>query len=67
MDRPFRLRRDVVIPPGTYRYETLNVRFDSFRRRHLTLNVGYTTGGFWSGERDTLTLRSVKLNYLFAL
>ncbi len=56
--QPFRLRRDVVILPGTYRFESFGANFNSFRRRHLTLNVGLDTGGFWTGARDTLSIRS---------
>ncbi len=60
LDRPFRLRPDVVIPVGTYRFRSTSFRLDTFRRRHATLNLGYTTGGFWTGTRSTL---SVKTNY----
>jgi Domain of unknown function (DUF5916)/Carbohydrate family 9 binding domain-like len=44
------------IPPGTYRMNTLTVSLDTFRRRHTTLNALFSTGGFWTGERDTLSL-----------
>jgi len=58
LDRPFRLRPTVEIPVGTYRFRQTSVRLDTFRRRHLTVNLGYTTGGFWTGTRDTLSLRT---------
>lgn len=58
LDAPFRLRPGVVITPGAYQFTTTRIQFDSFRRRHARLNLGYTTGGFWDGERNTLTVRS---------
>jgi hypothetical protein len=56
LEQPFRLRPDVVIEPGGYDFATVEMRFDSFARSHRRLNVSYATGGFWDGERDTLTL-----------
>ena len=58
LDQPFRLRPGVVIPVGAYRFSTTSFRLDTFRRRHARLNLGYTTGGFWNGARDTLSIRS---------
>jgi len=56
LHEPFRLRAGVVIPAGEYRFKTASVRISTFRRRHARLNLSYTTGGFWDGERDTLTV-----------
>ncbi|MGH9388892.1 MAG: hypothetical protein ACRD1Z_04700, partial [Vicinamibacteria bacterium] len=39
-----------------YDFSTVELRFDSFPRSHRRLNLAYATGGFWDGERDTLTL-----------
>ena len=47
-----------VIPPGTYRMDSVSFTLDTFRRRHTTLNLLFTTGGFWTGERDTLTINA---------
>ena len=56
LEEPFRLRPDVTISPGAYDFSTVELRFDSFPRSHRRLNLAYATGGFWDGERDTLTL-----------
>ncbi len=58
LDRPFRLPSNVVVPAGTYRFRSASFRLDTFRRRHATLNLAYTTGGFWTGTRDTLSIRT---------
>jgi hypothetical protein len=52
---PFELG-DIVIPPGTYDFSRLEARLDTFRRRYIVLNLRFATGGFWDGERDTLTI-----------
>ena len=56
LDEPFQLRRGVVIPPGAYRFNTATFSLNTFRRRHARLNMSYATGGFWDGNRDTLTV-----------
>jgi len=56
LDEPFELREGVVIPPGTYRFNTATFSLSTFRRRHARLNMSVATGGFWDGERDTLTV-----------
>ena len=56
LEEPFRLRPGVSVPPGAYDFSTLELRFDSFQRSHRRLNVAYATGGFFDGERDTLSL-----------
>ena len=53
---PFRLRRDVTLPVGTYRFGEWAFKFDSFRRRHLQLDATVTTGGFYDGDRESLTM-----------
>jgi len=58
LDRPFSLRSDVVVPVGTYRTNRAEVRLNTFRRRHATLNLTYGTGVFWAGDRDTLSIRT---------
>ncbi|MEW6319944.1 MAG: DUF5916 domain-containing protein [Acidobacteriota bacterium] len=54
--RPFPLRRGVTIAPGAYRFNEIEAKFDSFRRRHLQLDATYTAGGFFGGHRDALLL-----------
>ncbi|MGE0812080.1 MAG: DUF5916 domain-containing protein [Vicinamibacterales bacterium] len=51
---PFRLRRDVTLPPGTYRFGEWMLKADSFRRRHLQLDTTVTAGGFFDGDRRSL-------------
>ena len=52
---PFRLRSDLVIPPGVYAFNTLEARLQTPPLRHLILRANYATGGFWNGDRDELT------------
>ncbi|MFB3853932.1 MAG: DUF5916 domain-containing protein [Vicinamibacterales bacterium] len=56
IDRPFVLRRDAVIPAGSYPFNTMLARLDTFKRRHLKMSVGFETGGFWNGTRNTGTI-----------
>ncbi len=63
LEEPFRIRPGVEIEPGAYDFATVELRFDSFPRSYRRVNVAYATGGFWDGERDTLTLgASYRLN-----
>lgn len=55
---PFALRRGVTLAPGTYRFSNVTAQLDTFRRRQATLNLGYTKGGFWSGDRDALSIKA---------
>jgi len=55
---PFTLRRDVTLAPGTYRFTSVTAQVDTFRRRPATLNLGITSGGFWGGHRDTVSLKA---------
>ena len=60
LEQGFRLRPDVIINPGSYSFATMTAQLNTFGRRHARARIGYTTGGFWDGTRDTLNLR---LNY----
>ena len=53
---PFRLRRDLVIPPGVYAFNDLEIALQTPPRRHLNFRANYTTGGFWNGDRDELAM-----------
>ena len=53
---PFRLRRDLVIPPGVYAFNDLEIALQTPPRRHLNFRATYTTGGFWNGGRDALVM-----------
>jgi hypothetical protein len=54
IDKPFALRPNLVIPPGTYRFNTFEAYMETFRRRHFVFKADFTAGGFWSGERKSL-------------
>ncbi len=56
LDRPFALRSDLVIPVGTYRFDTLQAGFSTFKRRHSQATVSYMGGGFYGGTRRTASL-----------
>jgi hypothetical protein len=51
---PFRLRPDVSIAPGAYRFDTVTASFNTFRRRQARINLSVSGGGFWDGERHTV-------------
>ena len=54
---PFRLRRTLVIPEGVYTFNTLQARYQSLVRRDSSMTASYTTGGFWNGNRDVVSMR----------
>ncbi|MEZ5287706.1 MAG: DUF5916 domain-containing protein [Vicinamibacterales bacterium] len=56
LKRPFTVRNGVTLTPGTYRWTETAATFDSFRRRHLQLDATYTTGGFYGGSRDAVSM-----------
>jgi hypothetical protein len=67
IDEPFTVQGR-IIPPGTYRMNSVSFTLDTFRRRHTTLNLLFTTGGFWTGERDTLSVNAAwRINTTFGL
>jgi len=55
---PFRLTNALSIPPGVYRFNTVSTQYLTPNRRNASFGVTYTTGGFWNGERDTVSLRA---------
>ncbi len=55
---PFRLTSALSIPPGEYHFNTLSTQYSTPNRRNASLSATYTTGGFWNGERDTVSLRA---------
>ncbi len=68
IEEPFALRTGVAIQPGVYRFNTFSARLDTFRRRHVRLNLAYDTGGFWNGERDRISAdTSYRINRYFDL
>lgn len=53
----FALPGGITVPAGRYRAATVGLRVETFRRRHARLTLGATTGGFWGGTRETMSLR----------
>jgi len=68
LEQGFRLRPDLTINPGNYSFATMTVQLNTFGRRHARARIGYTTGGFWDGTRDTLGLNlSYRINKHFGM
>ena len=68
LEQGFRLRPDITIDPGSYSFATMTAQFNTFGRRHARARIGYTTGGFWDGTRDTVGLNlSYRINKHFGI
>src|SRR4030095_8267613 len=52
LNTPFEIRRGIVIPAGTYRFNRPRVSFTSDNSKRLILTGGYQWGDFYSGNRD---------------
>ncbi len=52
---PFEIRRGIVIPAGTYRFNRPRVSFTSDRSKKLGLTGRYKWGDFYSGKRDEIS------------
>jgi hypothetical protein len=59
LDEPFRIQPDVVIPVGAYSFNDYTVGFEVGPSRKLTGSIAYNFGGFFSGDKKTLTLSSI--------
>ena len=53
---PFRLREDVIIPPGDYGYNELKVNYASDQSQLLSGSMDLTTGGFFDGDKTSIDL-----------
>lgn len=51
---PFDIRRDIVIPAGTYHFNRPSVSFTSDGSKRLVLSGEYQWGDFYSGKRDEI-------------
>lgn len=52
LTEPFEIRRGVVIPPGTYRFNRPRVEFFSDQSKKIVFTGRYKWGRFYSGKRD---------------
>ena len=52
----FPIFRDVVIPPGDYRFRDLSLSYRSSEARRLTGSVSLSAGRFWGGTRRSVRL-----------
>ena len=51
----FDITDDVILPVGEYRYQDVEFAYTFGAQRPLPSTIRYQTGGFWSGDRDTLS------------
>jgi len=51
---PFAIRRDVVIPPGDYRFADVSLEFESDKSKAVSGAADLSTGGFWTGSRTSV-------------
>lgn len=59
LDQPFRIQPDIAIPVGGYDFNDYSVRFEASASRKFSGSIAYNFGGFFSGDKRTLTLSSV--------
>jgi hypothetical protein len=57
LDRPFRLRPDVVIAPGAYNYGDFRASFNSSQSRRFYYGLMYSPQTFFGGDRTDTDLR----------
>jgi len=48
--------REVIVPPGDYRYEELRIGGRSGQQRRVSMGGSFTTGDFYNGTRDSYNL-----------
>jgi hypothetical protein len=56
LSRPFRVRADATVPVGDYEFREATLGYRSSRGRPLSGDVALTSGGFFDGERTSLSL-----------
>lgn len=54
LDLPFEIVPGVVIPPGAYSFEEVNLELQSDQSRPVYASLNYTWGDFWDGTRKNL-------------
>jgi hypothetical protein len=57
LDRPFRLRPDVIIAPGTYNYGDFRASFSSSNARRFYYSLAYSPQTFFGGTRTDSDVR----------
>lgn len=53
---PFALRQAVVIPAATYRFNEVRIAYNSDKSKLLSAALNLTKGGFYGGDRTTLSV-----------
>jgi hypothetical protein len=59
LDFPFPIQSTVIIPVGLYHFDEQAVRFELGPSRKISGSVNYSFGGFFSGDKKTLTLNAI--------
>jgi hypothetical protein len=54
LTEPFEIRRGIVIPPGSYRFNRPRIEATSDSSKRIVLSALYKWGGFYSGKRDEI-------------
>ena len=54
LSEPFEIRRGIVIPPGSYRFNRSRIEATSDRSKRIFLTGRYKWGDFYSGKRDEI-------------
>ena len=55
LERPFEIDDGVVIPPGNYSFDQFKVALGTGQHRRHVVNLGFGSGDFFEGRRDTVT------------
>ncbi len=58
LDEPFHIQPDIAIPFGVYRFNDFSTSLVFGPSRKISGSIGYKFGGFFSGDKRTLTLSS---------
>jgi len=56
LTEPFRIAPGVVLPPGRYEWNSVELRGRSFEGRKASVEAAATIGGFYSGTKESLEL-----------
>ena len=56
LDEPFRVRPDITIAPGEYRFYDMRIGFTSDPSRQISYGITYRPQGFYGGDRKDLSL-----------
>jgi hypothetical protein len=59
LEEPFEIYPGVILPVGDYRFDEVELRFESAEKRRVSGEVEVRRGPFWSGDRTALELRFI--------